>query len=757
MITRRRSRSRALARCLLLAGLGSLGGPVAAAHAAGVRGAQGLEAADAGSVPALDAAWVAGAGLLQGAAIDQAPDVGAAYVAGAGLVQAAAIDRATEAPPVEPRRFALVVGSNHTLDPEQAALRFADDDAARMTELLRETGVDVELVTHLDRDSQAMFPALVARAHRPDGAGLDAAWAALRGRMQAAKDDGAAVELLIYYSGHGDVGPDGQGYLTLDGEKLTRARLFGELLSGSPADHNHIIIDACRSEQFVLSRGKPWKSDRADVDLGRSVQQYLDKQHLGAFPNTGVVLAHSADQETHEWDRYRGGIFTHELLSGLRGGADLNGDGRIEYSELGAFVSAANHGVEDPRARLEVVVRPPADDERRPLLSHGELGEHRLLVFGPGDRHHYTVEDARGVRLADLRRSGEQPGYLRLPAGDVFVGRHTGAEDREEAQVGADSPKLQFAHLLAYTAAPSAARGSLDQAFRRGLFSTPFGPGYYNGYTAQQGMLGLAEPGWQGPDPDAPAVSTTPTPKTEGETASEVEAEADDEAGEGDVLDRMERRAQQARPWGGVFLGVPVTPFTRGAPLPAASDRITADDTQACLNPRAGEACRQIRGLDLRWQLFRVARGSRFPRILGYLRSGYEAGRATFEREGGARTGDAAQLSYMAIPLWLGGNIYVFDEFPLRPYAGLGLGLDVIRLDYDRIDAPRLVDTVVRPGFEVHAGLELRITNYVSLVGEVKQQWSARKRIDGVPDLANQGVTLITGLAIGFPLRPNNR
>jgi hypothetical protein len=111
----------------------------------------------------------------------------------------------------------------------------------------------------------------------------------------------------------------------------------------------------------------------------------------------------------------------------------------------------------------------------------------------------------------------------------------------------------------------------------------------------------------------------------------------------------------------------------------------------------------------------------------------------------------------MAIPLWLGGNIYVFDEFPLRPYAGLGLGLDVIRLDYDRVDAPRLVETVVRPGFEVHAGLELRITNYVSLVGEVKQQWSARKRIDGVPDLANQGVTLITGLAIGFPLRPNNR
>lgn len=705
MTTRHRPRPRALAACLLLAGLGSLGGPVAVAHAAGVRGATDAEVEP------------------------------------------------------EPRRFALVVGSNHTLDPEQAALRFADDDAARMTELLRETGVDTELVTHLDRDSQAMFPALVARAHRPDGAGLDAAYAELLARMHAAKAEGAAVELLVYYSGHGDVGPDGQGYLTLDGDKLTRARLFGELLARSPADHNHVIIDACKSEQFVLSRGGKgaWKDDRADVDLGRSVQEYLDKHHLGAFPNTGVVLAHSADQETHEWDRYRGGIFTHELLSGLRGGADLNGDGRIEYSELGAFVSAANHGVEDPRARLEVVVRPPSDDERRPLLAHGELGDARLLVFGPGDRHHYTVEDARGVRLADLRRSGEQPGYLRLPAGALFVGRHSSAEDREEAQVAGDSPRIQLAHLLAYTPSASAARGSLDQAFRRGLFSTPFGPGYYNGYTAQQGLLGVAEPQWQGPDPNAPpAVAVEAPPEPAGEEETEAATGELDEPDE-DLAKRINRHLDESRPWGAVFLGVPVTPFTHSGSLPASSDRITADDMEACLGPRQGQACRQVRGLDLRWQLFRVDHKSRFPRLLGYFRSGYEAGRATFDRAGGALGGDAAQLSYIAVPLWLGGNFYAFERFPLRPYAGLGFGLDVIRLDYDRVNAPRLVDTVARPGFELHAGLELRITNYVSLVGEVKQQWSARKRIDGVPDLANQGVTLITGLAIGFPLRPGDR
>lgn len=684
----------------------------------------------------------------------------------AGLVTAAASTEATAAPhEAEPRRFALVVGSNHSLDPSQAALRFADDDAARMAELLTEVGVDTELVTHLDRDSQAMFPALVPRARRPDGAGLDAAYADLLERMGQAKADGAAVELLVYYSGHGDVGPDGQGYLTLEGDKLTRTRLFADLLARSPADHNHVIIDACRSEQFVLSRGsgdgsgKAWQPDQVDVDLGRSVQAYLDKHHLGGFPNTGVVLAHSADQQTHEWDRYRGGIFTHELLSGLRGGADLNGDGRIEYSELGAFVSAANHGVDDPRARLEVVVRPPADDERHPVLSHGELAGKRILLFGPGDRHHYTVEDARGVRLADLRRSGEQPGYLRLPPGDVFVGRSTSPQDRQEVQVPGSEGGVLWAHVLPYADAPSAARGALDQAFRRGLFSTPFGPGYYHGYTARLGLLGVAEPDWQGPD----GASTSTRPGSAAQAGSGSGGEHHPEQSGDTVIverdgdeddDDVKAWRRSTRPWGGLFFGLPVTPFSPRGSLSASTDRVTANQMEACLAPREGRACNHLRGFDLRWQVFKVGRGARFPRTLGYFRSGYEAGRRTFT---GGESGAATQLSYVAVPLWLGGNVYLFDEFPLRPYAGLGFGLDVIRLDYDRLDADRLVDTVARPGFELHAGIELRITNYVSLTGEIKQQWSARKKIAGVPDLANEGVTFVTGVAIGFPLRPGGQ
>jgi hypothetical protein len=167
--------------------------------------------------------------------------------------------------------------------------------------------------------------------------------------------------------------------------------------------------------------------------------------------------------------------------------------------------------------------------------------------------------------------------------------------------------------------------------------------------------------------------------------------------------------------------------------------------------------CSALRGFDLRWQYFNVGRNSKYPRALFYFRTGYQSGFARFN--GGMpetlQSGFPSSLAYFTVPLFLGGNIYLFDAFPVRPYAGLGFGLDVIRLDYDRPGEP-LSDVVARPGFELHAGIEARITNWVSLTGEVQQLWSARKKYRSAPDFSNEGFTIITGVAIGFPLsRPD--
>lgn len=649
-------------------------------------------------------------------------------------------------------RFALVIGSNATLDDSADPLRFADDDAASVTELLTEVGYDVALVTTLDAETQALHPDLVRVASDPSAEGLDAAWASLRERMQAASGE---VELLIYYSGHGDVGPDGQGYLTLSGGKLTRNKLFAEILETSPADHNHVLIDACRSEQFVLTRGKKgWRNDRVAEDGTADVGRYLGKNHLGGHPDTGVIVAHSADQQTHEWERYRGGIFTHQLLSGLRGGADLNGDGAVEYSELGAFVAAANSGVKDPRARLEVTVRPPAEDQRQPILRHDSIASQRVLYFPQGeDQRLYTVEDTRGVRLADLRRAGDQPGYLRLPDGDVFISRRTadGSGDAQEATIPADVRGVTELPELTFTRTKRAARGALDQAFRAGLFATPYGPGYYAGYTDTRGLLGVADPTWR--------VETWEVDEDGNETkVSEtvVVAPTAEEALDEAVVSVEVDSEHDERTWGGLFVGTVITPQDPGGRLSSGAARVTSAGYRGCISPDDGNICSVMRGFDVRWQIFHTSRRKKYPGWLGYLRTGYTGGFADFRQElpeGEAlAAGTALTGSYVAVPVFLGGNIYLFDNFPVRPYAGMGFGFDVIRMRYTRAEASTRRVTKARIGFELHAGVEARITNHVALTAEVMQQWGARKRFDGVPDFANRGFSMVLGVAVGFGL-----
>ena len=644
-------------------------------------------------------------------------------------------------------RFALVIGSNATLDDSQAPLRFADDDAARMATLLGEVGVDVELVATLDQESQQQHPDLVPHARPPTKKGLAKAWTKLKERMDEV--EGGAVELIVFYSGHGDVGPDGQGYLTLAGSKFTRHDLFEGILGESPADHNHVLIDACRSESFVLPRGKKWKPDRAGASADAEVRKYLDKTQLKTHPNTGVIVAHSADQQTHEWERYRGGIFTHELLSGLRGGADTNGDGRIEYSELGAFVAAANSAVKDPRARLSVVVRPPKADERHPLLEHAAVGSQRVIYWSKGDGKQYTIEDERGVRIADVRHSKGQPGYLRLPEGDVFVARRSSERehDVEEVHIAAHRKGRVNASDLKFSTQTRAGKGSLDEAFRAGLFMTPMSAGYYTGYTDQQGLLAVREPQWH--------VEIWEE-NEDGEQEKVAEADVPEGKDDVTVVVRKDKHAwwDSGTTWGAVSFGTVITPFNPVGKIDGSPRRITSNRFRGCLAPLQGtdNGCSAVRGFDVKWQVFRTRPGHKYPRLMGYFRTGYTSGVATFENADGFADGDAKRLSYLTVPLFLGGNIYAFDNFPLRPYAGMGFGFDVLRLDYSRHNRDRFTDVSMRIGFELHAGVEARITNYVSLTAEVMQLWSARRRLSGLPDFSNEGFTVLMGIAIAMPL-----
>ncbi len=380
------------------------------------------------------------------------------------------------------RTYAIVIGNN--APPANGAgtllpLRFADDDAAAVAELLRTVSDDVALLSVLDGDTQRRFPGLAATARPPTLAELRAQVARLRARIDADRARGDRADVILFFSGHGARDEHGASLTLLDGP-LTRPVLYDEVLAALPARFIHVLVDACHAAAVV----QPRDSSAAVVDVSEAdAQRLLAYDTLARFPNVGALVATSAAEQTHEWDRYQGGVFTHELLSGLRGAADVNGDRRIEYSELEAFIAAANREVADARARLRVEVRPPPLDLRVALV---DLATARGSGWAsaPGGAP-FVVEDARGERLVD---GYGEPGHrmtLALPADALLYYRASDGEATFRVSAG----RVARLERLALKRAAVVARDALAGALERGLFASPFGPAYYRGFVDRTGAM----------------------------------------------------------------------------------------------------------------------------------------------------------------------------------------------------------------------------------------------------------------------------
>ncbi|HSK04882.1 MAG TPA: caspase family protein, partial [Kofleriaceae bacterium] len=280
--------------------------------------------------------------------------VAAAIAAGAALGPARA--------EAEVRRHALIVAHAGNAGGERAPLEYADDDGARYYELFAQLADDVRVYTVLDAASQQVHPAVAKIARVPRRAdvlrGIDEAFARMR------RDADAGHETVFYFVlvGHGTIGDGGEGTVALLDGSFSRTDLFQQVLARSPATTNHVIVDACNAYYLVHRRGDGTAPARRDA-----VAAFVAREELARYPNTGVLLSTSSAKDTHEWSAYRAGVFSHELRSAMAGGADVNGDGRIAYSEIAAFLAAANQHVTE-QARVDVFARAPAADLARPLV-----------------------------------------------------------------------------------------------------------------------------------------------------------------------------------------------------------------------------------------------------------------------------------------------------------------------------------------------------------------------------------------------------
>lgn len=220
-----------------------------------------------------------------------------------------------------------MLGVNLPESADQQTLRYADDDALAMHQLLQDAGVESRLLVTFDEETRRLHPSL-----SPSGPPtLDTLRHTLREierQIGKAKREGATSELHFFYSGHGDV-EKGEGYGVLPGDRLTRTRLFDDVINRSQADRIHVIIDACKSYFLVFGKGPGGTRTPYPYPFAEEALSF-------DFNRVGFVLFASSGRESHEWERYQAGIFSHEVRSAFRGGADADGDGRMAYAELGA-------------------------------------------------------------------------------------------------------------------------------------------------------------------------------------------------------------------------------------------------------------------------------------------------------------------------------------------------------------------------------------------------------------------------------------
>ncbi len=386
-----------------------------------------------------------------------------------------------------PESVALVIGNNASPvdEPDLAPLRFADDDALRFYELFERAATRVELLSVLDDRTQSRHSGVAAVAKPPTLTQLDAAVERLALSLAEAAARGAQTRAYVTFSGHGSSREDGEPYLAfLDGE-LTGDELFSRVVAKLPADRVHLIIDACNAGALVGMRGRfDQEIEGEKVEVSRAGLTALAKTGaLERYPHVGVVAAASAGQEAHEWERIESGVFTHEVLSALMGPADINGDLAIEYSELQAFIAAANSAVRDPKVKPTIVAHAPRADRRSPLLALGELRDTGFLRGKAPGR--FYVELGNGRRYLDANLSPGALAAIALPADTPLYLR---TRD-QEASVAASSGSVVDFDDLELRARTLASRGAADETYRRDLFAVPYGLTYYQGYVDSQSLV----------------------------------------------------------------------------------------------------------------------------------------------------------------------------------------------------------------------------------------------------------------------------
>lgn len=292
-------------------------------------------------------------------------------------------------------RIALIIGNNEGLA-EDAPLRFATEDAKSLHATLTELG-------SIQKDRSYLLL-------NPSKARIQATFQEILGRSKEIRLKGEKTLIFVYYSGHGD-----PASFHIRGEtlKLDEVR---EFFSRVEADIKVLVADACHSGALISAKGAKL-GDPLPLDFTQEVDAR----------GSVILTSSSASELSRESKELQGSVFTHYLVTGLRGGADHDRDGQVslqeayEYARLQIALSTKGYakaqGVDQtPQYAIDLQGSSPL------ILTELARGSAKLRLAGlvPGE---YTLFRDRRSAMASLRLSAGDTVLLALPKGMYLLRR----------------------------------------------------------------------------------------------------------------------------------------------------------------------------------------------------------------------------------------------------------------------------------------------------------------------------------------------
>ena len=132
--------------------------------------------------------------------------------------------------------------------------------------------------------------------------------------------------VMLYFSGHGLKGSflpiDFDGY----NNKIYHEEL-NEILESSPAKYKLCIADACHSGSLFAMKG----------NVENALNNYY-KSLAQAQPGTALIMSSKSDETSLESSGLRQGVFSHFLIRGLKGEADVDGNQIVSVQELYDYI-----------------------------------------------------------------------------------------------------------------------------------------------------------------------------------------------------------------------------------------------------------------------------------------------------------------------------------------------------------------------------------------------------------------------------------